>query len=206
MGEGWDIYSWPVFRFPTSRRRRKWASRCIRQNMFRFASRPDTTRRVLVLMLFGWMLAAATTYGIAHAEVDGSVPGPGLCSYPGVGSSGMDFGVYHYVCDFPIEINGSHWHCEYGGAAGNGLVGVSIAPFGVGLNAAVSSNVGVLEGSCSWRCPDNNLAAAPNPPLAWQNGQAMTARCKDVAPAPVPAWLAQPPGPPNPLAPQGESP
>jgi hypothetical protein len=159
----------------------------------------------LALVVPAWLASVST----AHAEVDGSVPGPGLCAYPMVGESGMDFGVYHYVCDGPIEINGSHWHCEYGGAAGQGSVGGGLSLAIISLNAQVGTNIGVLEGTCSWRCPDNNLAAAPNPPLAWQGGQPMTARCKDIAPAPVPMWMANPqpaPGPPNPLAPQPQLP
>ena len=62
---------------------------------------------------------------VTHADIGGNIPGPGLCDYPGVGSSGNVMGVNWYYCDFPIEINGSHWHCAYGiyilgGVGGNG--------------------------------------------------------------------------------------
>jgi hypothetical protein len=91
------------------------------------------------------------TIPVAQADIGGNVPGPGVCDYPGMGGSGMDMGAYHYWCDFPTEENGSHWHCEYGGGAGR------------------QTPLGVLEGSCSFRCPDGSLSAAPNPPGAWKN-------------------------------------
>lgn len=101
----------------------------------------------------------------AYADVGGTVPAPGLCDYPGVGSSGMAMNSYWYTCDFPIEENGSHWHCEYGGGSVVATAGVSIMMF----NAGIAGNVGVITGTCSWRCPDLTLAAPPNPPGAWKN-------------------------------------
>lgn len=110
--------------------------------------------------------AATLTAPTARASVDGNVPGPGLCDYPGIGQTGMIMGEYNYLCDFPTEENGSHWHCEYGGAVIQGQIGISIAL----LRAGIQLPIGALEGSCSWRCPNNTLAAAaPNPPGAWKD-------------------------------------
>jgi hypothetical protein len=140
-------------------------------------------------MLFGGMMAAATTYGlgIGHADPGGSVPAPGVCDYPAIGSSGLDGpGVFHYVCDYPTEINGSHHHCQWGGAATLLTLGASALVF----NAAISTQTGVVEGVCWWACPDMSVSAPPNPVAAWQNSRAIKpAVCKTVAPNP----LAPPP-------------
>jgi hypothetical protein len=121
------------------------------------------------------------------------MPAPGLCDYPGIGGSGAAFGAYHYWCDFPVEANGSHWHCAYGGAMYQGTLGVGILMF----NASITTPVGVLEGSCSWRCPDMTLSAAPNPPGVWA-ARLVPAKCVTVAPNPdVPP--PDPEAPPPPL-------
>jgi hypothetical protein len=129
------------------------------------------------------------TVPVAQADIGGNVPGPGVCDYPGMGGAGMDMGAYHYWCDFPTEENGSHWHCEYGGGA------------------ARQTTLGVLEGSCSFRCPDGSLSAAPNPPGAWKN--AITPNeCVPLGAAPasepntgLPPWPGQLPGVTNPATP-----
>jgi hypothetical protein len=144
---------------------------------------------------------------VAKADIGGNVPGPGLCDYPGVGGSGMEMGTYHYWCDFPTEINGSHWHCEYGGGAVQGVGGVNVLLF----SASVITPVGVLEGSCSFRCPDGSLSAAPNPPGAWKD--AITAKkcvSVEVAPAAQPSAGLPPapgelPGVTNPATPNPET-
>ena len=102
---------------------------------------------------------------VAQADIGGNVPGPGLCDYPGVGGSGMEMGAYHYWCDFPVEENGSRWHCEYGGGAAQGIGGINSMMF----QASAVAPLGVLEGTCSYRCPDGSLSAPPNPPGAWKN-------------------------------------
>lgn len=76
----------------------------------------------------------------------------------------MEMGAYHYWCGFPIEENGSRWHCEYGGGAVQGVGGINIFMF----NASVITPLGALEGTCSFRCPDGSLSAEPNPPGAWK--------------------------------------
>lgn len=148
------------------------------------------TRRLLVLMLFGWMMAAAIDYGfVARADPGGSVPAPGVCDYPAIGSSGLDGpGVFHYVCDYPTEVNGSHHHCQWGGAATLLTLGASMLIF----NAAISTQTGVIEGVCWWACPDMSVSPPPNPVGAWSGGNAIRpTRCKTVAPDP----LAPPPPP-----------
>ena len=117
--------------------------------------------------IFGTVTSAwlGLSVPVAQADIGGNVPGPGLCDYPGVGGSGMEMGAYHYWCDFPVEENGSRWHCEYGGGAVQGVGGINIFMF----NASVITPLGALEGSCSFRCPDGSLSAAPNPPGAWKN-------------------------------------
>lgn len=124
------------------------------------------------------------------ADVGGQVPGPGLCQYPGVGTSHQIMDEYEYTCDFPTEINGSHWHCEWGGyvlsASANAGVNVLIFNAGVGIQGYI----GGVAGSCTWRCPDLSLADQPNPPGAWAR-RIIPAHCVSVAPAPTP--LALPP-------------
>lgn len=156
----------------------------------------------------GIVAAASLGPGVpaAQADIGGNVPGPGLCDYPGVGGSGMEMGAYHYWCDFPVEENGSHWHCEYGGGATQGVGGVNILMF----SASVITPLGVLEGTCSFRCPDGSLSAAPNPPGAWKNAL-HPKKCVPVEAAPtsepntgLPPWPGQlpavtNPGTPNPV-------
>lgn len=108
---------------------------------------------------------------VAGAAPGGNVPGPGLCDYPGVGGSTFEAGAATYYCDFPIEENSTHWHCEYGGwnvagPSGSGSVGGAV--LGFGLTVPVG-DLGGASGSCSWRWPDNTVGPAPNPPGAWKN-------------------------------------
>ena len=53
----------------------------------------------------------------------------------------MEMGAYHYWCDFPVEENGSRWHCENGGGAVQGVGGINIFMF----NASVIAPLGALE-------------------------------------------------------------
>ena len=138
----------------------------------------DPMRNLLAACAIVALIVAAAP--AAHANVDGEMPGPGLCDYPGIGTSNMIMNAYVYTCDFPMEENGSHWHCEYAGGVINGSVGVSIMMF----NAGISGFLGAISGSCSWRCPSGALAAsAPNPPGAWKN-YVSPRKCKEVPPPP----------------------
>ena len=115
---------------------------------------------------------------VTRADIGGNIPGPGLCDYPGVGSSGNVMGADWFYCDFPIEINGSHWHCAYGiyilgGVGGNGP----------NLGATLGVQIGGGGGNCFWACPDMTQAEQPNPPGAWKN-RITPEKCKTVAPSP----------------------
>jgi hypothetical protein len=153
--------------------------------------------RLLRLLLMA--LAAAITLVIllylnaprAHGDVGGAVPAPGLCEYPAVCGSGNNMNVYYYWEDFPTELNGSHRHCEWGGAMIQGNVGVSILMF----NAGISGNIGGLNGSCSYRCPDMSMAEMPNPPGGWKDA-IRPIKCRSIGPNPneVPAPVSDPVG------------
>ncbi|MEZ0364117.1 hypothetical protein ACAG26_10515 [Mycobacterium sp. pUA109] len=127
----------------------------------------------------------------AHAGPGGGVPGPDLCDYPGIGQSGLVLGTYWYFCDFPVEENSTHWHCEYGGwsLGGGANAGIGVGP----VNAGLSSLAGV-GGSCTWRNPDNSIGQAPNPPGAWRNY--LVPKPYVPSPEPLPPFPlgAQPPG------------
>jgi hypothetical protein len=114
--------------------------------------------RNLALLLTTAVMALTAVPG---AQADNT----GQCQYPGVGTAGNVVGGFGGFCDFPTEINGSHWHCEGGGFSATGGGAFS------GGNGATVTGGGLLGAggaSCTWRCPDNTLAPAPNPPGAWK--------------------------------------
>ncbi len=163
-------------------------------------------KRFLILAIPAVVLMLLFNSPTSKADIGGQIPAPGLCEYPGVGGSGMIMSTYFYWCDFPTEINGSHWHCQEGGFAITAMGSVSIMMFTAGL----SGQVGGIIGSCSWRCPDMSMAAQPNPPGAWKDS-IITEKCKAVGPNPdepqpeaAPAPPVMPtvtdPAAPNPLA------
>jgi hypothetical protein len=145
----------------------------------------------------------------------------GLCDYPAVLTGSNVFVAQMAYCDWPTEINGSHMHCEGGG------VGVDAgAAFGGGATLGLGG-LGVGGVGCSWRCPDNTGAPAPNPPGAWKWYMVPVPNaCKDhmepfgyatapvlpgegmPVPAPPPAAVGGPVGGPviPPLAPETELP
>ena len=91
------------------------------------------------------------------------------CPYPGVGILNVNVGgVGGGFCDFPTEINGSHWHCQGGGASlGLAATGVGVGSMGTLGLAGVGQGVGGV--SCNWRCPDGTDAPAPNLPARGKN-------------------------------------
>lgn len=141
----------------------------------------------------------------------------GLCDYPAVLTGGTVFFSQGAYCDWPTEINGSHMHCEAGG------IGVDAgAAIGGGATLGLGG-AGVGGVSCTWRCPDNSMAPAPNPPGAWKWYMVPVPNaCKDhmepagfssasvlpgegmPVPAPPPAAVGGPVSPP--LAPETELP
>lgn len=144
-------------------------------------------KRLLLLPVAALLLAAP-----AHADIGGSVPGPGGCDYPMIGGSGAAFGEYDYACAGPTEINGSHWESLYGGGMWLANMGVSILMF----NASVTTPVGVLRGITYWACPDLSMADPPNPPGAWKS-YIVPAKCKTVGAKPELLPDGQPPPPPG---------
>src|SRR5438270_13860126 len=126
-------------------------------------------RKVFAALCFS-LFAAVWCAGSASADVGGQVPSPSSCSYPAIGAFGLDGIAEHYVCDYPTEINGSHHHCVYGGAAA--LVGAQVSL--LIFSATIATNAGVLEGICYWACPDGSVAAEPNPVMTWQGSALAT--------------------------------
>lgn len=149
----------------------------------------------IVIAVTAAVLIVCSSNADARADVGGEVPSPGLCDYPGIGTSAMvgagPFGtVYTYSCDFPTEINGSHWHAELGGAAVQAALSAGVTLSFLNVSGSVSGNLGLIFGSTSWRCPDMTLAEAPNPAGAWKN-RISPSKCKtvganpDIPPAPA---------------------
>lgn len=93
------------------------------------------------------------------------------CNYPFVGTSGDVDIIVHaggQYCDGPMEINGSHYHCESGGGGiGGGAIGIAPAIGGVSVGGFGGSGLGMYLGRCEWECPDASPAPPPNPPAAW---------------------------------------
>lgn len=123
-------------------------------------------RIILAIVLAStFLLAGNCTPPPAHAD-DGFV-----CPYPlvGVGATvriGLEAGGK--FCDGPTEVNGTHYHCEAGGATVSGG-GIGLAPFnGFTFGGILGGGFGGGGSSCTWRCPDNTMGRAPNPPGAWK--------------------------------------
>lgn len=171
-------------------------------------------RRLLAIL---WLSAAAwfcLAIPASRADIGGSVPSPGSCDYPAVGSFGAAGGEYDYVCQFPVEINGSRHTTLFGGGMWQvtATAGVSFLMFNATLGAQIPA--GVLRGITYWACPDFSMSAAPNPPGAWKN-EIDPAPCKTIAPKPVlipddapqpPPGVPAPPPPPQPVAPAAPAP
>jgi|SRR6516165_3296963 len=86
----------------------------------------------------------------------------GFCDYPAVTTASTAFLATAAYCDWPTEINGSHLHCEQAGVNVNSEANIG-GPATLGLGGAGAGGL-----SCTWRCPDNAAAPAPNPPGAWK--------------------------------------
>ena len=131
-----------------------------------------------------WLLLAAMLAGFSVLSAPPAAAG--LCEYPGVGVGANVFVARGAYCDFPTEVNGSHWHCE-AGSAGLGGVGVFNGDIGsIGIGGG-----GVGGASCSFRCPDNTPAPAPNPPGLWKTYLAPHPNaCKDHMDAA--GWASEP--------------
>lgn len=90
------------------------------------------------------------------------------CQPPGVGTGVQIHAIIDasgQFCDGPTEINLSHLHCESGGGGINGgAIGLAPSIAGLTFGGFGGSGFGGGGEGCSWRCPDNTLAPAPNPP------------------------------------------
>lgn len=135
--------------------------------------------RIILTLLAALILSAP----LARADVDGSVPSPGNCAYPGVGPFGASFGEYDFYCAFPTEINGSHWQVLYGGGMWQVQAGLSATFVMVGVSVSATVPAGVLRGITYWACPDLSFAEQPNPPGAWQH-KLTPEKCKSIGPMP----------------------
>jgi hypothetical protein len=121
-------------------------------------------KRVLAVAISAFALFAGCA--TAHADIGGSVVGPGGCDYPAVGYFGSTLGAVWYICATPVEENGSHHACLYGGWS-LGTAANALASSG-GAIIGIIANIGGQGGSCLFRWPDNSEAPAPNPPGSWK--------------------------------------
>lgn len=82
---------------------------------------------------------AVTMAPVASAAPGFSLPGPGICNYPGT-SGAFGLGDYRMeYCNYPPVIAGMHYQCKwFQGRTFN-------------------------SGSCNWRWPDNTVAPSPPP-------------------------------------------
>ncbi len=146
-------------------------TRCHCRSQEAFPLRGVLVTGIRLLVALGVTLWGLLNSPVAWAGPGGNIPGPGVCDYPGVGTSDFEAGATMYYCDFPIEENSTHWHCEYGGwnlggPGGNAPLGGTFMGFGLTIPAG---DFGGAAGGCSWRWPDNTIGPAPNPPGAWKN-------------------------------------
>lgn len=160
--------------------------------------------RAAVAVGIGAVIAVSTA-APARADIGGSVPSPGDCTYPSVGTFGAAFGEYDSACQFPVEENGSRHTTLYGGGMWQvtGTLGISFMIFNASISASVPT--GVLRGISYWACPDFSVSEPPNPPGAWKN-YLKPKPCKSIAPRPElirempspPPGVPAPPPPPQP--------
>lgn len=106
------------------------------------------------------------------------------CNYPFVGASADVQVIVHgggQYCDGPMEVNGSHYECRSGGGGvGGGAIG--LAPIEGGLfnvGGFGGSGVGMNLADCHFRCPDGEVAPAPNPPFGWTKHLVVDERFND---------------------------
>lgn len=118
-------------------------------------------RKIVLVGVFVVTVCAFALSDMATAKAD---PFAYPCQYPGVGYGAEVFGVSGQFCDYPTEVNGTHWHCESGGFRTGG-VGLAT---GNGVSLGAISSLGASGNGCSWRCPDGTVAPQPNEVGAWK--------------------------------------
>lgn len=114
-------------------------------------------RKVILVAMF--FVAFIFSAGVANAD-----PFAYPCQYPGVGFGVEIVGISGQFCDYPTEVNGTHWHCESGGFRTGG-VGLAT---GNGVSLGAISSLGASGNGCSFRCPDGTVAPSPNEVGAWK--------------------------------------
>lgn len=138
----------------------------------------------LLLSIIAITLALCSLAGKARADLGNAGPGPapGLCFYPAVCDSGMvgagAGAAYWYWEDFPVELNGSHRHCEWGAAATDANIGFSML-----VQVGVTAPLGAAHGGCFYVCPSMARADMPNPVGGWKDAIRPTT-CQPTGPNP----------------------
>ncbi len=165
-------------------------------------------RKLLPLLLVPVVWLAPTAQADAGS---GQMPSPGLCDYPatcGMGMIGAGVtAIYWYWADTPTELNGSHRHCQTGGAAATFNASVGVSFIMINASIGISAPLGGILGGCDYVCPSGLKAAVPNPPGGWKDAIRPT-KCQPIG-GPLP-W--DPPPPPEdapeapPIAEQGAVP
>lgn len=122
-------------------------------------------RKVIMLLALLFGVGLAMPLASAHADYF-NYP----CNYPAVGTgAGVNLLVQAggQYCDYPTEVNWSHYHCEGGGATVQlgALAFAGVGPLSVG--GFGGSGIGGHLEDCHYRCPDGVEAPFPNPPAMW---------------------------------------
>lgn len=121
--------------------------------------------RLKSVAVVGLIVPALLNPVVAHAEIGGSVIGPGGCDYPAVGYFGTAVNAVWYICATPVEENGTHWATLYGGWGTQGQGSATAGGMGIGL----SINLGGQGGSSLFLWPDGTPGPMPNPPGTWKS-------------------------------------
>lgn len=153
-----------------------------------------TWKRAAVVLIILAFRCAVDFAPAARADVTTSP-----CQYPFVGMAGtvtLGFQAGGAFCDGPTEVNGTHYHCEAGGANVSGG-GIGLAPLnGFTFGGILGAGIGGGGASCTFRCPDNTLSRMPNPPQEWKTYMVVRDRNNDCLGHMTPAgFWSEPPSP-----------
>lgn len=100
-----------------------------------------------------------------------------------------------FVCDAPLEENGSHWHAELGGGGVSGSAGGNVAAPGFqGLNGGLPIGIEITLASATYRCPDQRYES--DPPIVygtWNKDRPKPKRCVPVRVSPTAPLAPWPP-------------
>ncbi|WP_293003866.1 hypothetical protein, partial [Mycobacterium sp.] len=128
----------------------------------------------------------------AHADLLQGCSQPAVSVYVAVRVIAEGQGFF---CVYPKEALGMHSWC----LQGSGGIGLNLnlgGPFGGGNGGAgVNGIIGANALSCTWRCPNGQLAFQPNPPETWRRQIKVYQDCVPIDPESEP-FTFPPPGPP----------